>query len=113
MTIEVICELFEFRLPMDLDDRVAKLKRRAFWVSLLSVIAWRRYVRSKPTTIPKVMTTASLSTLHLGHFLFFSEMSYAKQISFLKWMDMTGTSLFLHETLKAIHRYFVFHGISL
>ena len=56
---------------MDLDDRVAKLKRRAFWVSLLSVIAWRRYVRSKPTTIPKVMTTASLSTLHLGHFLFF------------------------------------------
>eukprot|EP00434_Breviolum_minutum_P000836 symbB.v1.2.000736.t1/scaffold36.1/size400579/8 len=71
--VQVICELFEFRLPMDLDDRVAKLKRRAFWVSLLSVIAWRRYVRSKPTTIPKVMTTASLSTLsaylgvlHLG-----------------------------------------------
>lgn len=40
--VEVFCELAEFRLPMDLDDRVARLRRRALAVTLAALVLLRR-----------------------------------------------------------------------
>ena len=40
--VEVFCELAEFRLPMDLDDRVARLRRRALAVALAALVLLRR-----------------------------------------------------------------------
>ncbi|CAL1144461.1 unnamed protein product, partial [Cladocopium goreaui] len=64
--VQVFCELFEFRLPSDLDARALKLRKRAFWASLAVVfyaVVWRHWVRRKPLTIVRAVTNAGVSTL--------------------------------------------------
>ena len=66
---QVFCELLEFRLPSDLDLRALKLRKRAFWASLLAVlyaVGWRHGVRRKPLTLLRAVTNVAAASLWLG-----------------------------------------------
>lgn len=64
--VQVFCELLEFRLPSDLDLRALKLRKRAFWASLLAVlyaVGWRHGVRRKPLTLLRAVTNVGVASL--------------------------------------------------
>ena len=69
MFFQVFCELLEFRLPSDLDLRALKLRKRAFWASVLAVlyaVGWRHGVRRKPLTLLRAVTNVGVASLWLG-----------------------------------------------